>query len=76
MRSVVFAFCCSAVLLSGAVTISIKYPVAGQELGMIAEASGSASTTTGTIVSVETRIDGGAWVKASTAWILLFTRKI
>lgn len=36
---------------------------------MIAEASGAASTTTGTIVSVEARIDGGAWVAASKAWI-------
>jgi hypothetical protein len=68
MRNVLLAFCCSAGLLSATVTISIRYPAPGQELGMIAEASGAASTTTGAIVSVETRIDGGAWVAASTAW--------
>lgn len=75
MRNVLFAFCCSTGLLSAAVTIKIKYPTPGQELGMIAEASGSASTTTGTIVSVEGRIDGGAWVAASTAWVLAIYAK-
>src|SRR5580700_6255389 len=69
MRNVLLALCCSTGLLSAAVTIKIKYPTPGQELGMIAEASGPVSTTTGTIVSVEGRIDGGAWVAASKAWI-------
>jgi hypothetical protein len=69
MRNILLAFCCCAGWLPAAVTISIKYPVPGQELGMIGEASGAASTTTGTIVSVEARIDGGAWVAASKAWI-------
>jgi hypothetical protein len=69
VRNILLAFCCSAGLLSAAVSIGIKYPLPDQELGMIAEASGPVSTTTGTIVSVEGRIDGGAWVAASKAWI-------
>jgi hypothetical protein len=68
MRHVLLVLCCSAGLLPGAVTITIKYPVPDQELGMIAQASGTASSTTGRIVSVEARIDGGAWVAASTDW--------
>ncbi len=69
MRKLVVAFCCAAGLLPAAVTVRIDYPKQGQEMGMIAEASGTASTTTGTIVLVEGRLDGGAWVAASTAWI-------
>jgi hypothetical protein len=68
LRNLFLAFCFSAGLLSAAVQIRIKYPTPGQELAMIAEASGSVTTTTGTIVSVETRIDGGAWAAVNPAW--------